>query len=320
MIESKTLLIVGAGASVPYGYPAGIQLRNELCASQNLKGLPPHKVDSKGIEFFCQHFKESQLYSIDAFLAKRGANSIGKQPSGAGSYFGTYEEYGKLAIAYKLIERENMSTLFEPTRDVDGNADHWLQYLWNHMSSDVAKTEFQNNQLKIVSFNYDRVLEQYLQTAIERTYGVNETEAGALRKFIEIVHVYGNLQDLEKRAYGKTPDDFSEVANCIRVIPEARKADDEQFEKAKEMIAWAENICFIGFGFDKTNVERLGFRPDHDYGYSKKIYSTLYGITPPEGYAAQKLLGSNFRVAPSGALSRHKSLEYLRHTGFFLSL
>lgn len=128
MIEANTLLIVGAGASVPYGYPTGYALRSELCDPHKLSNL--HKVHPTGIELFCRHFEDSQLYSIDAFFAKRGVDQIGKPPGeqvGACSSFGTYGECGKLAIAYRLIDRENLENLIKPKED------HWLQYLWNIM-------------------------------------------------------------------------------------------------------------------------------------------------------------------------------------------
>jgi hypothetical protein len=177
---------------------------------------------------------------------------------------------------------------------------------------DVPKAEFQNNRLKIISFNYDRVIEQYFQTALKSFYGADYKEASELRKSIEIIHVYGNLQDLDERAYGKKPDDIENVADCIRVIPEAREANDVEFEKAKELIGWADKICFIGFGFDPTNLRRLGF-PNHDLS-GKKIDSTRYGMFEPDVIDAQKLVGTQF--FNSANLTDAKTLVYIRRTGF----
>ena len=315
MIETKTLLIVGAGASVPYGYPTGPQLREELCDPSKLDDLENHyKVHERGINLFCQHFKASQSVSIDAFLAKRGDDVIGKQTSGTHQTFGTYGECGKLAIACRLIEREILAkNLPEPKED------HWLQYLWNRIN-DVPKLEFINNQLKIISFNYDRVIEQYFQTAIEYDYGVSPDEANELRESIGIIHVYGNLQELNERAYGVKPNDLSLVADCIKVIPEARKENDKQFEKAKEMIDWADKICFIGFGFDSTNVRRLGF-PNHNL-LGKTIYFTQFGMTANEAHASQKLLGDSFNcyIDRNGKFTELKTLAYIRHEAVFLTL
>lgn len=320
MIETKTLLIVGAGASVPYGYPTGQELKEELCKSSMLKDLYTSNVEysrkiivhERGVELFCQVFKASDFLSIDAFLATRGSEEIGKQPSGTHNTFGSYETCGKSAIACRLIERE-IKTPYLP----EAKEDHWLQYLWNRMN-DVPPSKFKDNQLKIISFNYDRVVEQYFQTVIENAYGFSPAEATALRKSIEIIHVYGNLQNLEERPYGEKPIDLSTVANCIKVIPEAREENDAQFEMARAMIGWADKICLIGFGFDPTNIRRLGF-PNHDLS-GKRIYSTQYGMTVSEALANQKLLGSGFDSFANANFKDFKTLEYIRHAGVFLSL
>lgn len=324
MINVKTLLIVGAGASVPYGYPTGKELRDELCDPNKLRNLS-HKTHEAGIAEFCRVFRAAQKSSIDTFLAQRGDDYIGKSSL-------TFGAFGKLAIARRLIECENLKSLLWPDED------HWLEYLWNLMSADdLPKSEFANNQLKIISFNYDRVIEHYLQTVLENHYGVGYAEAAELRKSIDIVHVYGNLQDLDKRPYGVSPVDLAEVAECIKVIPEAREANDESFEKAKEMIGWANKICFIGFGFDLTNVRRLGITgsPLHKlfgqnvdgkrYGVSQFGF-TQYGMTKGDIEKARSLLNGGLTITP-GIIGRDvntknieklKTLGYLRRIDFFL--
>lgn len=304
MIETKTLLIVGAGASVPYGYPTGYELRSELTSSNALSGLQ-QQIDKSGLELFCRHFEESQLNSIDAFLAKRGDDKVISYEGHQRIECATYGEYGKLAIAHILIEREEVTNLIKPKDD------HWLQYLWNLMS-DVPKSEFQNNQLKIVSFNYDRVIEQYFQTTIQHSYGVEYAEGLDLRSAIEIIHVYGSLGNLENRAYGIKLTNVKSAANSILVIPEAREENNTEFEKAKQIIQWADKICFIGFGFDSTNMRRLGF-PHHDLS-AKKIYGSTYSSSYPEIKFSQKSTGKDFEHLDANA----KTLGYLRGSGLFL--
>jgi hypothetical protein len=313
MIKPKTLLIVGAGASVPYGYPTGKTLRDELCTYSKLTDLhTKDMVHEYGVKFFCQHFYASQSYSIDAFLAKRGKDEIGNYSgSWSSQTYGTYENCGKLAIAHRLTQREISENL------IVSPDDHWLQYLWN-MMNDVPKNEFKKNNLKIISFNYDRVIEHYFQNVIEHDYGVSHNEAAELRNSIEIVHVYGTLQSLDERPYGVEPKNLYKVANCIKVIPEAREIDDTEFKKAAEMIQWAERICFIGFSFDPINVRRLGF-PNHELS-TKSIYFTRYGLTSKETLAASKSLGSSFDFLDYPGLNTYKTLQYIREEGVFLSL
>ncbi|NOT84809.1 MAG: hypothetical protein HOP02_08535 [Methylococcaceae bacterium] len=334
MINTKTLLIVGAGASHPYGYPTGIKLKGELCDPKNLTDLKSLVLDDELTEF-CRAFKGSQKYSIDAFLAQRGkdqvlkTNNLKKETTFNGSI--TYEKLGKLAIASQLTKCEKLNNLLV-VKD-----DHWMEYLWNRMTAnEIPKSKFVDNQLKIISFNYDRALEQYFQTVIENHFGVSNEEAITLRKSIEIIHVYGYLQDLEERPYGEPPIDISKVANCIKVIPETRNADDQEFEKARQMIDWATRICFIGFGFDPLNLTRLGVNGlpmskffganldgkrigNSQYGFSR------YGKTETDINNVKRLLIGNYET-PTGVigesfstkgLSKLKTMKYLEHIDLF---
>jgi hypothetical protein len=331
MITTNTLLIVGAGASVPYGYPTGDQLRDKLCNPANLQDLAQF-VDKSLIVKFCEEFSSAQRYSIDSFLTHRGDECI---DSGFGnpSQF-TYGQLGKLAIAHQLIKCEIPENLENP---VDSK-DHWLMYLWGCLTrNDLPKSEFKNNNIKIITFNYDRVIEQYLQTVLMKYYGVDRDEAIELRKHIEIIHVYGVLQNLEDRPYGKI-DDLSNAAECIKVIPEARKEDDKEFTRAKEIISWAGKICFIGFGFDDLNVNRLGLNSSplsklwgHDLDGARHAHCTdqygftRYKMTKSEINEVMNSLNGGY-VIPRGTIrygvstkgvEKLKTLGYLKHINFF---
>lgn len=78
MITEPTLFIIGAGASAPYGYPTGEQLKNAIINQEpNLEFL----VDSFGISNhayneFCQLFDDSNSKMIDYFLATNNDDEI----------------------------------------------------------------------------------------------------------------------------------------------------------------------------------------------------------------------------------------------------
>lgn len=317
---------------MPYGYPAGSQLRDDLCNPANFNDLAKF-VDKSLIEKFCEEFSSAQRYSIDSFLSHRADERL---DSGCGNQSQiTYGQLGKLAIAHQLMKREIPENLENP---VDPS-DHWLMYLWNSMTGDkIPKHKFKSNSIKIITFNYDRVIEQYFQTVLMKYFGVDSNEATELRKHIEIIHVYGALQNLEDRPYGKI-DDLSKAAECIKVIPEARKENDKEFTRAKEIISWAEKICFIGFGFDDLNVHRLGLNSSplsklwgkdlngvHYEHCSDQYGFTRYKMTGPEiGRVIRKLNGG--QVLPRGTNKRpmsvadgteeFKTLQYLTYIDFF---
>jgi len=321
MIKDNTLLIIGAGTSCSYGYPSGAKLREHLIDLGNMQEL----LDEYGVYIegaatrFCQEFRLSELKSIDSFLAKRGNEPIILQ-SGQTVQLGdgknvTYGDYGKLAIAAYLVSIEIETASLESPKD-----DHWFQYLWNSLADDATLDTFKENRLSIVTFNYDRLIERYFQRAILGSYGANDNSLPLLNN-IEIVHVYGSLQSLEARPYGIKPSSIRTVANSIKVIPEVRDDNSEEFTRAKELISWADRVCFLGFGFDPLNVSRLGF-PEHSI-QNKKVYFSKYEMMRVEALSYLRSLGFSAGLAEqylahNGFNSNHKSLGFFRESGALL--
>src|SRR5690349_21098337 len=110
MSEKQIVFVLGAGASIPYGYPSGPQLLQYILGIQKIDGLLEH-LQQLGfgaglIEHFQTELEESQWPSIDAFLEHR--NEL--------------REVGKAAIAGIILQRESLGT-FRP------GIDHWYPLL-----------------------------------------------------------------------------------------------------------------------------------------------------------------------------------------------
>ncbi|WP_036307520.1 hypothetical protein [Methylophilus sp. 5] len=279
MITKPTLFILGAGASIPYGFPSGAALRRQICEAA-VGSEPPLAValekyfNVSYAEFidFVESFQISRLASIDSFLSRRPE----------------FSRIGKLFIASLLVPKEDRNVF---NLDVE---DDWYFSLWNSLVANVNTIkQLKENNVQIYTFNYDRSLEMYLHSAIVGTFNVSAEEAFEALSHFNIHHVYGSLG-----LYG-TQDDYSTntrsyknhwnlhcihaAASTLRVIPEAR-ADDTIFNQAKDAFRWAYNVCFLGFGFDPLNVQRLGFREIISSGHYnslpyKVIASTLNKTT-----------------------------------------
>lgn len=310
MVNTKTVFILGAGASMPYGLPSGAELRNSICKSAQFNspmvtaltsecGVDPHHFMD-----FANAFLRASLPSIDAFLAKR--------PDCA--------EIGKLAIAYELCGREAPNRIF----DVDNN-DHWYGALWSAMERDLdSPTLLRHNHIRFVTFNYDRSLEYFLHEATKHTFKLSDEAALEACQEIPILHVYGSLggfhfeQSESTRPYMETSDGTAlrQAAAALRVIPEARH-DDKDFETARSWFDWAERICFLGFGFDALNMERLGLA---DVLLWKKknalpapgLVASMFGKTDRE---IGTITGSHFSSAPTHRTEKERNLMTLRNTG-----
>lgn len=250
----KTTLILGAGASVTYGYPTGLKLRQDLLAStgQLESNAGICGVGTQHMLNFLEEFRHSQRPSIDSFLSQRMRD---------------FEAVGKASVARILLANENEAALFRE----DG--DHWYQYLIDALLRhewDVLDLSW----LSIVTFNYDRSLEWYLCRTLMSNYGKPIEEAVEKLAGLSVHHVYGCLGTPWKGAnyipYGhhaphELPLLVEASARRLRVIPEGRD-NDASLEPIRKCISEAKRICFLGFSFDETNLRRLGapFRQHHD--------------------------------------------------------
>jgi len=244
MITKPTVLVLGAGASCPFGFPTGRGLLERI-VSQTIRPnegtlgqlLLRCGFDSNEISSFGQTLNFSQRNSVDEFLEHRS---------------GEYLEIGKAAIAGAL----------SPDETLDGLAKgDWYRYLLKHLNSSFE--DFDKNRLAIITFNYDRSIEQFLYSALRHSYGQGIPESAAKLKAIPIVHLHGSLGKLAElepngQRYGPpvTGGSVQERAKQIKIIHET--ADDEpQFHEAHRWLAQAERVCFLGFGYDATNLRRL---------------------------------------------------------------
>ncbi len=266
MITKRTTLILGAGASKPYGYPTGIELSQRLI-NDNLfnEQIRAGTLTRQDALSFCKTFRYSGMPSIDAFLSRRGHH---KAASGDISF----EFVGKMGIALALRERATLGGLFH--RRVDAVADHievddnWYQYLWVRLTDGITKESidrFGDSQLKIITFNYDTSLEQYLFTALKNAYDLDDIQAMGHLSRIPINHVYGRLKfgthELcpDQLMYGVGGRDLilDDVASIL-VIDEDRNDSVPELPACFDAITHADRIVCLGFGFDRVNVQRLG--------------------------------------------------------------
>jgi len=107
---------------------------------------------------------------------------------------------------------------------------------------------------------------------------------------ISIIHVYGQLGlphylSENGRTYGSevTQEAVEKCVTEIKIIPEL--ADEtEEFRQAHKLIGEARKLCFLGFGYHRTNISRLRV--------PEILTSTMTAIGPYHG-----LLGSAYGLA-----------------------
>jgi hypothetical protein len=253
MLEKRTVLVLGAGASAPYGFPVGERLFYEVVEQTGRQDSDAFKV-LRGLDYapaaialFREALRKSGALSVDAFLEHRRE----------------YESLGKDAMAAVLIRQEATDRLF-PHAPTQGD---WYKCLCNELIEGGQLP--QKGILLVITFNYDRSLEHYLHTALKNLFRYTDSECATALQAVEIVHVHGDLGNLpwqeertgEHRTREYTPEFTPEAvraaARGIRIVHEV-KPNDEPFGRAHDLIAQAERLCFLGFGYHQDNVNRLG--------------------------------------------------------------
>jgi hypothetical protein len=311
MIRKKTVLVLGAGSSMPYTFPSGRGLRDEIRSFAKLRDDTPPAglIVSCGISLakvraLGDAFRHSGILSIDAFL-ERHPDLV---------------DTGKILIATKICEREY------PDRVTGREDDNWYEYLWHYMHTGAKQPEeICSNRIRFLTFNYDRSLEFFLFDVIKNTFIVDDDDAVAAMRQIEIRHIYGAVGDFHykdtptARAYTGELDAarLRLAADGIKIIPNARK-DDAVFQEARDWFDWAEDICFLGFGFDKTNCERLGLEDaiqtrQRDGRSTPRVLASVLGLTQQDINAA---IVATCRTTGFVPLN-HSNLMALRSTDLF---
>ncbi len=263
MINISTVLVLGAGASRHCGYPLGQSLYSMIIESLDL--IEALNLSDIKESDFSQYPKVTQLflsgYDTTAMLNLRQALKYADRPS-IDRFLerrSDLMDIGKLCIAQTLIPYETK----KPITNRSGN--NWYQHLFEVL--DTKPAEFSKNKLSIITFNYDRSLEHYLFNAIKYAHGItDDKEVTALLSSIPIVHVHGQLGLLPWQANARNAREYGgsltqggliEASKSIKIIHEDITKDPE-IDKAKQLIKQSERTFFLGFGYDPTNLQRLG--------------------------------------------------------------
>jgi hypothetical protein len=258
MLKHKTVFVLGAGASIPYGFPSGAEMLREAkqlsCEDIRARTNNALHPDQEGV--LREALVDTQEESLDSMLETQLAH---------------IQAAGKRLIARRILEAED-GMRAPPTRD-------WFSYLFSRMTEGITGQgagglqDFLNrNNITFVTYNYDRLVEHKLMAGLRAKYGATQNHWPEVLG--RIIHLHGSVGDISPSSLRYVPWsadfrnkkslDFNVGAvltwseQSIKVVHEP-KPDAQEFQRARGVLGQAERVFFLGFGFGRTNVDRLDF-------------------------------------------------------------
>lgn len=294
---TRTMFILGAGASKPYGFPTGFELREYIINSisdvyNNNRFFKDNGMRLEEFESFASAFKKSRTNSIDLFLSRN------KQ----------YELLGKAAIADKIVQCEKEG--FDNVIDQD---DDWYFYFYNRITEGIINKEFLSkiyNNYEFLTFNYDRSFEAYFAESLFYSFFARNPEYGEIDHSqlpeMDILHIYGSIGSYPKKKYCSSDRYIQEVfkneIDNLKTIYSERKSSEE----IKGKISLVQRVFFLGFGYLPENMEILGI--NKEYFKDKEVYGTAFGSLDAE----IRKIENNFVGAKTVIIENTKNINLLK--------
>lgn len=327
MIKESTTFIIGAGGSLPYGFPLGSGLREYIVLKfvEQYSSLVKEHLNNVGgaeLRFIEQGKNELQEFSdqffksdtsIDLFLTRNNE----------------FENIGKKAIALKLLYDEMHSHFSEYMKLQPREKDekyipnqNWYSYLFNEMTEEIRSFDeidmLLENKVKFITFNYDRSLEHFFYTRLVANFAKKSKEkqsqiAKLVQKF-GFYHVYGRIgylpwqiTDEENQIdYGKySYPNIEKAANQIRIMHTNERPSSEQ-EIIQKTIFNSKRVMFLGFAFAKENLDALGI---NNFINKDLIVGTGIGYTAQEIKKVQSYFGNNPHI---GRIQINRNFDCLK--------
>lgn len=306
LFDEGTVIIVGAGASVPFGLPTGIGMFDEMVALleneiNQAKGTSYDDVTV--VPFLATIATDPSSFGKTANVrvaAERLLEKLKLQTSDTIDDFIVQNpdeaKLCKALICWTLlwcllktggghlreVGNYHARTLYarKPRTQLRGQKqeDPAPRRNWIHQLINIARDQYQSKQegakIKIVSFNYDTILEQILSAQwnnVQRDYGKWEES-------FEILHPHGSISMPKSGQKNVNVGTFiQEGAARICVAREAKVPPeiDRDRQRTKEIIEKSKNVYSIGFAFALSNCELLGitkgfFNINHSFPQSRR--------------------------------------------------
>lgn len=282
--KTSLVLVVGAGASKEAGLPTGAELKQQIAQVLDIRFERGSMVsgDHQIVEAFHldarrnggdinPYLKASwmireampQAPSIDNFIdAHRSDAKIAKS--------------GKLAIARCILKAETHSLMYVDPSSLYNKLDFkrveatWYNLFFRLLIDNCQLQDIAGrlSGMAIITFNYDRCIENHLHQALVNYYNIDNEQATALLSSLRIFHTYGSLGSLPTTNkigspatvnFGATlnASQLLTVASELKTFTEGIDETHSDIIKIREVLCSATKVAFLGFSFNQQNLDLL---------------------------------------------------------------
>ena len=301
MLRSKTLFIVGAGASNEAGLPTGVELKSQIASLLNMQFQQftqtsgdleiaealryqarldgqPHNTGPYLLAVQQVRDAMPQVISIDNFIEAHSGNK-------------NIEICGKLAIARAILLAESTSPLFidisigeeKPQFNLIENT--WYNKIFQILTENLHKDNIGDifNNCFFITFNYDRSIEHFFFHSLQNYYLISAVESAEILNSMKIYHPYGKTGNLpwENRegstAFGgsASTDGLLSLSRRIKTFSE-RIEEENTTEEIRNIVKESETIVFLGFAFHQQNMDLITPNEQSDV---QRVFATAYHIS-----------------------------------------
>ena len=269
------MLVLGAGASNPYGFPLGADLKNSIVATQ--KPMLEHELrvlhyDNATITEFRDALRYGSHATIDIFLERKT----------------NFREIGAYFIAEAISRCESHDALF--------SRQDWYADLFRLLGLETLGGEMPD--VSIVTLNYDRSLEHFLAKNIDYNCPHELVErAHERRKSLKIVHAHGSLGPYPETMYGSASghsESLRRAAESIRIVSD-RLDESPDFRAAQGLVAQAKHVVFLGFGYNDRTLLALLSGVDRE---QTQFYGTAMNLSGESKQSVSEFFHNNIILGP----------------------
>jgi hypothetical protein len=274
-LNKRTVIVLGAGASMPYKFPSGEDLLHEArqLDLEQMQDWVGSSHDRQIVKALRHALRGTLERSIDAALETLSKEVI---------------DAGKSYMARSILKRE-----FEMRDRFEKDPDKWHEILWE--AFDLKSIDaFKDTPLTLITYNYDRSVEFALSRSLQYKFRLDEDRCAEALQPIGPIHLHGQLGLLPSGIVqrelivpfggrdeedGPTHDDCLVAARCIQVVHEPVPTAS-QFVQARRALQAAERVIFLGFGYAPNNMERLQL--DRSVSPTAQIFLCVTGFSPQQ--------------------------------------